>query len=254
MTSPVLIDGQTLQAKAHRDGSSDSRHPLEAGRRLRDFLEAVKRQGGRPVLTPPGFRFEARDLSDARAVVIPTRTEPPYLPAEIDALERFVREGGGLWVMSNHDPFHRESRSLVERFGMSLEGTFFHSRSGLTEIGPELLDAEHPLLRGPDPPASAVRRIVTNTTDSVAVGSGRTLVRLPSELNDRRPAPLPSGGRAFAAVAQAGSGRVFVMADSGLFGSAGTSYPGYGLWDRGDNARLAENAVWWLLGGGAPGQ
>jgi len=242
----LIVDGQTLQGLAHLRGAPD--HDLEPGARLARFLELARGVGLGHRFLEPGARFTRDVLDRARVVAVPTREGAPYGGEEVDLLAAFVEGGGGLWVMSNHDPYHRESAPLIEPFGLALEGTFFHTKGGVTVLGPPLLDRHHPVLAGGGAEGRGVERLVTNTVDSIVPGPARVLARLPAGLNDRRPNPLPSEGRAFAAALDldGGGGRLLVTADSGMFGSAGTGYPGYGLVDRGHNEAFVENALRWL--------
>ena len=48
-------------------------------------------------------------------------------------------------------------------------------------------------------------------------------------------------------------GRVVVLADSGFIGSAGTTRPGPGLIEQGDNLRFVLNTIAWLVGANATG-
>ena len=64
---------------------------------------------------------------------------------------------------------------------------------------------------------------------------------------------LPAHGRNFAMAldAEANSaldrmGRVVVVADSGFIGTEGTTNPGPGLIEKGDNRRFVQNVIRWL--------
>jgi len=65
-------------------------------------------------------RYDDERLSDVDVLVLKTATSA-YAPTEIDAIERFVRRGGGLFVIGDHTDLLGMSTNLnpvAERFGM----------------------------------------------------------------------------------------------------------------------------------------
>lgn len=235
----ILLDANTLQGQAHLE------EPEVKGRRLNAFLGILAEIGATrwtpgPLLDPA--------LRDAALLVVPTRIRP-FAKEELDAVEAFVGAGGALWLLSNHHPYHEHDAPLARRFGVVLEPTFFHTPKSLTPIEGRFL-AGHAILTGP---AGPVRSIVTNTTCSLAPSAAAPVAFLPEAMTDRLGGP-PPGGRLFGAAldARAGSpdrsgGRVLLLADSGFLGDAGSTVPGTGLVEEGDNRVFIRNAVAWLL-------
>jgi hypothetical protein len=240
----LIVDGETLQGQAHLKGNEGSEHPLEPGRRLAGFLTLVQSAGFESEIAGTHL---ASALADADLFVVPTRSRIPYTTLERNAVQDFSDRGGGIWIMSNHAPYHEENRPLAALFGIGLEGTFFHTPGKVTEIGPDFMNLSHPLWAGPED----LWPLVTNTTDSILPGPAEVLVRFPSGLTDRRAHPLPSQGRVFAAALNRGLGlgRVVVTADSGMFADSGTSYPGHGLLDEGANQAFVRKVLAWLSPG-----
>jgi len=246
----VLIDGNSLQARAH----------AQDGRRLATFLDLLRAIPGCHAALSPAGPLTAGLLADQDVVVITTRKwqDAPYSSQELECIPAFVRRGGGLLLMSNHGDvpgrqpldMTRSDALLAHQFGVEIENAFFtHPEpKRLSELtGADLLTT-HPIIRGAVG-EEPVRLIVTNNCCSLVSTDGAPLVRLNDRMTDQRNG-FPAQGRCFAVAlensVQTGRGRVVVVADSGFIGAEGTTFPGVGLIERGDNARFALNAVRWL--------
>lgn len=275
----ILIDSNSLQAQAH----------AQDGKRLATFLDLLRAIPGSDVAFSPPGPLTAADLSEQAALLILTRkgehasaplrpgwrdwarrpkaafrrlTTPlaarPYASAELAAIGDFVRQGGGLLLLSNHGDLPRVSpvdmtqqdAILARQFGVRLENSFFaHPDPALlvSFSGPDLL-ASHPIMQGAAG-ESGVQSVVTRNCSSLVGPTAVPLIRLNQGMQDRRNGFAPQT-RLFAAAlenkAEVGDGRVLIMTDSGFIGAAGTSFPGEGLIDQGDNRRFIANAIRWL--------
>ena len=246
----VLVDGNGLQARAH----------AQDGRRLATFLALLRGLPGCHVTLTPEAPLTAGLLQDQDVLVITTRKwqTSPYASTELDYIAAFVRQGGGLLLMSNHGDvpgrhpldMTRSDALLAREFGVEIENAFFADPEPkrLSEFcEPDLLRT-HRIIRGAAG-EEPVRAIVTNNCCSIVAPDGAPLVRLTGRMTDQRNG-FSAQGRCFAVAlensAQVGKGRVVVVADSGFIGTAGTTFPGVGLIEHGDNARFALNAVRWL--------
>ena len=238
----LLIDSLGLQARVH----------LRDGRRLADLLAALAARPGIQTTFSTSGALSADQLRGHDVLLLTTRkkSEADYAEAELDAVEQFVRDGGGLLLMSNHGdipgrPYPDLTASdarLARRFGIEIENSFFAAPEWgrPIEIPRECLNQGHPILRGigTDNP---VRSLVVNNACSIRPEGGVPLVSLPTAMLDHRDG-RPPAGRCFAVARD----RVVVVADSGFIGSPDTMFPGAGLLDRGDNLPIVVNMIQWL--------
>lgn len=247
----VLIDSCGLQARCH----------AQDGIRLASFLEQLERiPACRSAFSPVG-ELSARLLSEQDVLVISTRKEFPYSSDEMAAIADFIRQGGGLLLMTNHGDIPnrypidltRHDAVLARAFGVSIETTFFAHPDSHTrvELGGSALLADHPVIVGAVGDAP-VRSIAISNCCSLSSRHGDPLIRLSGGIIDHRNG-YPAQGRCFAVALDAFSpanslarGRVVVCADSGFIGTPGTTFPGPGLIGHCDNGRFVMNAVRWL--------
>jgi hypothetical protein len=246
----VLVDGNGLQARAH----------AQDGRRLATFLALLRDLRACHVTLTPETPLTADRLAEQAVLVITTRKwqTSPYAPEELTGIPDFVQRGGGLLLMSNHGDvpgrhpldMTRSDALLARVFGVAIENTFFaHPEAHtLSEFSAANLLTTHPIICGAAAEAS-VRSLVTNNCCSIRAPDAAPLVGLAGQMTDLRN-NFPCQGRCFAVAladcAPVGRGRVVVVADSGFIGTAGTTFPGIGLIEHGDNARFALNAIRWL--------
>ncbi|MBM4459804.1 MAG: hypothetical protein FJ011_18920 [Chloroflexi bacterium] len=246
----VIVDGNGLQARAH----------AQDGRRLDTFLALLAGLPACRVSVSPEAPLTAELLAGQDVLIITTRKwqTSPYTLTELDSIPAFVRQGGGLLLLSNHGDvpgrhpldMTRSDALLARAFGIEIENAFFShpEPSRLSEFGEADLLAGHPILRGAAGEAP-VRSLVTNNCCSIVSPDGAPLIRLTDRMIDHRNG-FSSQGRCFAIALEnnlkVARGRVVMVADSGFIGTAGTTFPGVGLIDQGDNSRFAQNAVRWL--------
>jgi hypothetical protein len=144
-----------------------------------------------------------------------TGTGSPVLSAaELDAIEAFVRAGGGLIVLgeTEQEKYGNNLGELLARFGMGLGNDtvqdYEHFLSAPSWVLPELTDAGRG--RGGDPLARVRSVCLYRATTVGAMNGARVLARA------RQSASSP--GAALIACTEHGRGRVVVLGDSDLFG------------------------------------
>jgi hypothetical protein len=162
---------------------------------------------------------------------------PRLSDAELDAIEAFVRDGGGLIVLGEeeHDKYANNLNALVERFGIRIANdavSDYEHHDG----------APHWVL------AELDSGVGTGGVDLLArVGSacfyraGRLELRNGSIALARASATASTPGAALLAVTEHGAGRVVVAADSDLFGDD--------CLGQHDHEHLWCNLVHWAAGG-----
>lgn len=252
----VLIDSRGLQAQVH----------LADQTRLAVFLRTVGSIEGCSVTFSSGPALTGKDMVAIDVLIGTTRypEESAYSPEELEALDSFVRGGGGLLLMTNHGDLPGSNphdmtqfdAAAARLFDLQLEPTWFQDPEWgkLSHLSGEDLLATHPIIRG-GPGEVPVRTIVTNNCSSIlATGTGHRLVVLSPGMVDLRNG-TPPAGRLFAHALDAesgsnlvGQGRVVTVADSGFIGNDESLVPGPGLIGHGDNARFIQNVVRWLGG------
>lgn len=242
----ITLDGPTLQVHAHFEAKENPE------KRLLTFFEDLGR-------ACPGATIEiarsgptAKTLDKADVYVIPTRLDP-WRPGDISAIAEFVRQGGGLWMLSNHHPYHAPDDALAKVFDIVFEPTFYHRKGRVTEISGDLL-FDHPVLGGSDG-TEPVATLVTNTTCSLRSPRAAPVAALSPAMADRLTGESPPTGALYALALDeqhhpdlTGKGRVLAVADSGFLGRGDTAYPGPGQIEQGDNRAFIRNAVRWLCG------
>ena len=133
--------------------------------------------------------------------------------AEIDAIERFVRDGGGLIVLgeTEQDKYGNNLNELLGRFGLAVENAtvqdYEHHREAPAWVMADLTPGN-----GAAPDLLArVREACFYRAGTISLANGGRVIARTHETADPPCAPL-------AAVAEHGAGRVAVLADSDLFG------------------------------------
>jgi len=233
-------------------------------------------------------RFTSAVLAPCRVLVIvgarapgQDPAAPAFEPAECDAIEAFVRVGGGLLLVTDHYPYGSAVQALGARFGvrMSLGMSFdemefdreFGNSSELAYSRLNWLLRSHPVTDGRWS-GERVERVVTFTGQSVQGPEGSTLFLRHSPtaiLRDAKPsvslAALGRGkedevaldlgaersgkdwgqGVAF----RHGSGRVVVLGEATMLTALLDGEAKVGMNRRGnDNRKLALNILHWLSG------
>jgi hypothetical protein len=160
---------------------------------------------------------------------------PVLGPAELDAIEAFVRGGGGLLVLGEEeqDKYGNNLNALLARFGLRLENAvvsdYEHHHLAPSWV---LADLDHvAAARGADLFAGVERACFYRAGTLAAEAPHARVIARTSPAATEPGAPL-------AAVAAVGEGRVAVLADSDLFGDDCLGEL--------DHEQLWRNLVYWL--------
>jgi len=199
--------------------------------------------------------------------VLPGARRSPFSDAEMDALRDWVKGGGSLLLVSDHEPMGDANRDLAARFGVDMRSArtvdfisydsasgspawivFDRARGGI---------GAHPITQGADS-AERVDRVVGYAGQSLAWPAGATpLLILGDSAFDRMPngSFVPAKGRAMAVALGFGAGRVVVVGEAAMLTAqvtdAGRMHFGFQLPGTQDQ-QFARNAVHWLAHGLAP--
>ncbi len=150
---------------------------------------------------------------------------PQLEPGEIDAIESFVEAGGGLVVLgeTEQDKYGNNLNDLLARFGLGIENAtiqdYEHHRGDapswvLAALGDPLAPAPTAPANGAGPfadPLAGVSEACFYRAGALRTSNGATVIA-----RSQPTASIPNA--ALAAIAEHGSGRVVVLADSDLFG------------------------------------
>jgi hypothetical protein len=252
-----------------------------AGGRYRPFADLIRNDGYEVESLRDPITAERLAGASVLAVVCPrgandTNDAPAFTDAETQIVDRWVRAGGSLLLVTDHWPFGPAAESLARRFGVEMGKGLVqdpgHFDPGLEESHlvfsrDDGLLADHPITRGRRP-GEQVRRVLTFTGQSLGCPAGGVaLLKLGETAVDRPPSaprvervggdvrvsmdygdPVPAGGRAQGVALEAGRGRVVVLGESAMLSAqrdrrgspVGMNYPGY------DNRQLALNIMHWL--------
>ena len=241
--------------------------------RYRPFAELLRNDGFR--VRANRAPFSDSGLAGVQVLVVANalgqyRVGQPAVPAfevaEEDALVAWVRRGGRLLLIADHEPMGTAAKRLSARFGvdMSTGRTTDDPHSDWTsgsstwlvfqrDTGAKI--GEHPVTAGRDS-SERIRRVVTFTGQSLSVPSGAVaLLQLAARAEDVIDGrSMPAAGRAQALAMRFGEGRVVVFGEAGLFTAQVASAPGrpsrrFGFtWPGSDDRQLALNTVRWLAG------
>ena len=196
-------------------------------------------------------------------------TKPAFTPAEVTAIERWVRNGGALLLIADHAPMGDAARSLGEAFGVHMQAAYtadtvraeggaptnLHFRPG------QGLHDSHPIVMGRDSterirhvhtftgqslsgPASSTQ-LLTLSDDAVdlLVGLGQAGGSVPP---DKR---KPAGGRAQGLAFDHGRGRVVILGEAAMMTAqvAGPERRPMGMNTPGsDDRQFVLNVLRWL--------
>lgn len=274
--SPTYTDAQprVLFDEAHHN-----RHTSRTG--YRPFVELLRSDGYR---VDPGEQALTLDLLRPYQVLVIVGAmglddegdDPAFTPAEVAAVERWVRSGGALLLVADHYPFSDAAAGLAERFGVSFGRGFTEDsvhfdrstkdRSQLVFSRENGLLADHPITRGRNT-SERIDRVATFTGTSLRGPDGSVLLRLGTSAIDYRPSvtvqraggdtrvqvsyedPRPSQGNAQGLALAVGRGRVVVMGEAAALTAQRSRYDGarIGMNLPGfDNRQFALNVMHWL--------
>lgn len=194
---------------------------------------------------------------------------------EIEAMHRWVSEGGSLLLIADHAPFGAAASALSARFGVEM--SLGYTGDSLQAAGPGGITniefkreggtlGDHPIMSGWSE-KEAVNRIVAFTGQSLRGPAGSTpLMKLSDGAVDIPPEALglaadpkammskatSAKGRSMAVALQVGRGRVVVQGEAGMLSAQIVVSPGrepykFGMNQPGlDNQQYALNVMRWL--------
>ena len=242
----AMLDKNSLQAAVHhaclprepQKPAVRNRYEKAIGRRLMEF-ETITREVGLSAcdLSVGGpDQFSASRVGSYCLICVLTRlTDYPWSDSELDAIERWLRDGGSILLMSNHPPFAAADSPLASRLDVRLGGCFDSNQNHSGDFACITPDhhTDHEIM------SDLSKDIVFNNSAHVYPASEacHILARLPD---------TPAEQGVFAVAGTVGNGRYVVCGDSGFIGNAETTYPGPGLIDRGDNRKFVMNILRWL--------
>jgi hypothetical protein len=255
MKQSILLDEKTLQVFGHFeefyfDAFGQKRIPNPAYKnRLSRFLELLKEHN---VIVGS---ISKEGLSAVPCLVILSRIRA-FTSDEIDAILEFIKNpSNSLLVMSNHNPFELKDDVLTSKLGMSLVGGYFSGKRGVyTEIGEDCL-TDHIIITGREGEKS-ITTLVTNTTCRIESEIGTPFVFLPDSMVGRWSSEneTPIQNRVFGLTIDGQEEehdiikcKVIVLADSGFIGDKDSTFPGFGVIDRGDNELFVKRIFDYLL-------
>ncbi|ADG77553.1 hypothetical protein TPAU25S_01277 [Tsukamurella paurometabola] len=165
---------------------------------------------------------------------------PVYSDAELDAIEQYVRGGGGLVVLAECDTATSGSNlgELLARFGVTVESLVVQEAAGDRRFG-----GNATWIRSEIAPELRGQGLVAGVDEACFYRSGVLDVGPPAagvSVLARTSESASPAGRPLAAALQVGLGRVVVFADSDLFGDDSI--------DDFDQRTLWTNVVTWASG------
>lgn len=248
-----------------------------AGTGYKAFAELMSNDGYQ--ITPNRGKFDRNTLKGFQVLVIanalgaadpegPDAARPAFTGEECDAVREWVRGGGALLLITDHEPAASAAETLAIRFEVGTSKNFavdksnYFTRTGwagnLVFSREKGLLAEHPIVNGRDA-AERVNRVLTfggqsltgpaNSTAFLKLSdTAKTLFTYPA-----RQVEISAADRAQGIALRYGKGRVVVTGEAGMLSAqilreGQASYP-FGMNVPGfDNRQLALNIMHWLSG------
>jgi hypothetical protein len=246
----VVIDRQSLQVMAHLDETIDKdgvtyENPDGKNKRLNRFFELLQSVADNYIIS----ESEITESALVGCKLFVTLTRPiPFSPSEIEVIYNFVQKGGNLLLMSNHEPMHQFDALLAEKFDVKVWGDTYWSGerkkyATLTEI--DL--TEHQIITG-KADNERIQSIVTNTTCRIECDRGEVIAYLADSMVRRKGEGVENTSeRNIFALSVEEKGKIVITADSGFLGDEGSTFPGWGLIEEGDNFHFIRNILLYLL-------
>jgi hypothetical protein len=243
------------------DEAHNNFHTASGGYKV--FADLITNDGYR--ITPDHKPFSSELLAKYDLLVTanaPAKgggSKSAFTPAECDSVEKWVRAGGALLIITDHEPFGSGSEELGKRFGvdMSLRVTIDQNN----RTGNALLFSrekhqlgDHAILRGRSA-AEQINRVLTFAGQSLkGPPESSQLLRFADTAKDidRDRPPISAAGRAQGIAFKFSRGRVVVMGEAGelsaqVYGANPTKKMGMNV-PGCDNRQFALNIVHWLSG------
>ena len=227
--------------------------------------------------------FTERALGKIDLLIIANATGPEqkdgqmtgaFAPQEMDVVTNWVKQGGSLLLIADHDPFGSASADLARALGVGMESVWTVDTLRINKTIGKMTWLEysrengglgqHPILEGQDK-ESQIGRVMSFTGQSLSHDSTWTpLLRLSDAARNyyrRADAEIASEnpssyfavpGQSQMIAGQVGQGRIVIAGEAAMFTAqearilfktihAGFNYAGY------DNKKLVLNTIHWLL-------
>lgn len=242
-----------------------------AGGRYKPFADLLTNDGY--VVTPGKETFTADSLKAFDVLVIAnagaahaTNAEsrkPAFTHAECDTVREWVRGGGALFLIADHNPAGDAAQILASRFGVDMSKGYtadpiYFDRITIDVTWIQFSRANrnlgrHAITRGRNP-AERINRVLSFTGQSLKGPTNSTplllLSRQAYDIDDRvdplKTKITPAAGRVQALAMPFGKGRVVVFGEAAMLSAQnqnfGMNYPGT------DNRQLVLNVMHWLTG------
>jgi S1-C subfamily serine protease len=272
-----------FEAKVDRPAYTSS-HPLvvideahnnfhTADGRYKPFADLLKNDGynvepGKEKLTPDALKgCVALVVANAQGAPMMRRPEaanPAFEEAECDTVERWVRTGGSLLLITDHHPWGASNERLAKRLGVEMgKSTTFDPTNSENGAPGQLifsrengLIGDHPIMRGRDG-SERIDRVQTFVGQSLKGPKNAVALLLLSKTAVDLPRPAIPGrngsaaGRAQGVAFELGRGKVVVLGEAGMLSAQinGPFKMRVGMNVSGiDNRQLALNIMHWLSG------
>jgi WD40 repeat protein len=232
-----------------------------ANGRYKAFGDLIANDGYR--VTSSREPFTPRRLDEFDLLIIANaqgtrgQSKSAFTRAECDGVENWVRGGGALLLVTDHEPYGSGSEELGKAFGVEMSrrvtvDSSSQSANGLLFSRNKHQLGDHAILRGRNE-SERVNRVLTFTGQSLkGPPDSVPLLRFADTAVDVGPDQrTPAAGRAQGIALKFGRGRVVVLGEAGqlsaqVYGDPpnqiGMNVPGC------DNRKLALNIVHWLSG------
>ncbi len=197
-----------------------------------EWAEAIKKQGF-AVRELSGYKITADDLKGVSVFVIP-EPQNPFTSEESEAIKNFVKNGGGLIIISDHSGADRNHSGYdaVRVFDDTLKTSDF----GITFNKDKV--SEHPIVNlnkkeFPD---------IFENVKAIGIWGGATI----TVSNNAKPLAISYQGNV-AAASVYGSGKIVAIGDSSIFddGTGDSHDKLYDNWDDYNDAEFGTNIVNW---------
>jgi hypothetical protein len=227
--------------------------------RYKVFADLITNDGylvtpNKEVLTPEILKRH-RILVIANASTVNTTEQSAFTPAECDAVEEWVKDGGSLLLVTDHEPFGSASEELGNRFGVRMSLQVANDPANETKVGllfsrDKRQIGNHPIMVGRNE-TERVNRVLTFTGQSLKGPPGSWALLKFADTAFHHWDDLSAAGRNQGLALKYGRGRVVVMGEAGelsaqVFGEPpnpmGMNVPGC------DNRKMALNIMHWLSG------
>lgn len=244
-----------------------------AAGRYKPFADFITNDGYQ--VTPNKEKFEKKKLEGYEILIIANAQDsagtdnPAFSEQECDAVSNWVKSGGSLLLIADHQPWGAAAANLAKRFAVEMKSAFTIDPSNYDqELGKLFGDAgqgilifrrdtglvaDHPITRGRDE-KERINRVTTFVGQSLkgAAGSISFLKLAPTALDVQRSGErLSAGGRSQGIALSFGRGRVVVLGEAAMLSAqvVGREKTQIGMNRAGiDNRQLALNIMHWLSG------